>query len=153
MSKVNMGQTDAPVETPEQELVRLRKVVRAAEDCVLLGDTSIIEEGDPEDCALLHDIAELHQENEQNKEELYEANHKIEDLAEYIRALRWDTEVNGCVGTWLFRLPVCGKDEFVATQREARAALIRAQSESVFVEAIPDRARLKAAKSKCKGGK
>lgn len=150
MSKVNPGQTDKPVKTPEQELVRLRKVVKAAEECVLLGDTSIIEEGDQEDCALLHDIAELHQENEQNKEDLYEANCKIEDLAEYIRALRWDTEVNGCVGTWLFKLPSHGKDEFVATQHEARASLIRAQTKAVFVDVIPDRAHRIAAKS-CKG--
>lgn len=43
----------------ESEVANQNKILRAAQECVLEGDSKSIQEGDKLDCALLHDIANL----------------------------------------------------------------------------------------------
>lgn len=48
------------LEAAEKKNAELRLVLRAAHECVMEGDSQVIEEGDALDCALLHDIADLY---------------------------------------------------------------------------------------------
>ena len=48
------------LEAAEKKNAELRLVLRAAQECVMEGDSQVIEEGDALDCALLHDIADLY---------------------------------------------------------------------------------------------
>lgn len=47
-------------EALEKKNEELRLVLQAAQECVMDGDSQVIEEGDALDCALLHDIADLY---------------------------------------------------------------------------------------------
>ncbi len=56
---IALEQAEAHAEQDEAENTRLQLILAAAQACVLTGDSTSMPEGDPDDCKLLHDIADL----------------------------------------------------------------------------------------------